>query len=127
MNSAKKSGNKGEAKVADLLMCKGYMIVCKNFHSRYGEIDIIAENDKYIVFVEVKTRIQNALVSAVEAVNKQKQIKILKTALAYLAKFDVNKQPRFDVAEVELDSSGNVTKVVHLENAFVGDDYDSLF
>ena len=50
------TGRKGEAFVEKLLKRKGFRILEKNYHSRFGEIDIIAENRQYIVFVEVKTR-----------------------------------------------------------------------
>ena len=49
-------GRAGEDYTADLLAAEGFRIVSRNFHSRFGEIDIIAENGQYIIFVAVKTR-----------------------------------------------------------------------
>ncbi len=95
-----KVGGEGENKVASFLRKNGYAIVKRNFQCRYGEIDIIAENDEYVIFVEVKTRKLNSLVSGVEAVNSFKQRRITLTANDYIIKTECQKQPRFDVAVV---------------------------
>jgi len=54
-SSTKRTGNRGEDKAADFLLRAGYKIVSRNFRTRDGEIDIIAENDDVFCFVEVKT------------------------------------------------------------------------
>ena len=54
MNNA--SGKIGEDYAAQFLTKKGYRVVARNYRSRFGEIDLIAENKEYIVFAEVKTR-----------------------------------------------------------------------
>ena len=95
-----KTGASGEDRVASLLRKSGCTIVKRNFQCRFGEIDIIAETDEYILFVEVKTRKENSLVSGVESVNAKKQQRIMLTAEEYLSKTLCDKQPRFDVAEV---------------------------
>ena len=97
-----KVGAEGENKVASFLRKNGYAIVKSNFQCRYGEIDIIAENDEYILFVEVKTRKLNGLVSGAEAVNGFKQRRITLTANDYIIKTECQKQPRFDVAVVSV-------------------------
>ena len=84
MNIFKNKGNKGEAFVTDYFLTKGYALRERNYHSRYGEIDIILENNEYIVFVEVKTRKCSATLRGIEAINKSKRIKIIKTAFVYL-------------------------------------------
>lgn len=93
-------GKSGEDITAAYLRKKGWAITKRNYHSRFGEIDIIAENDEYIIFVEVKTRAENSLTSPAEAVNLSKQRKIMLTAEDFLSKFTCELQPRFDVAEV---------------------------
>ena len=93
-------GKKGEDFVADYLRDKGMIVIKQNFSNRYGEIDIIAEDDDYIVFVEVKTRKENALVKGFEVIDKQKINRIRNLANDFLSKFFSEKPPRFDVAEV---------------------------
>ena len=104
-----KIGKSGEDRVAAFLRSKGYKTVKRNYSCRFGEIDIIAETQEYIVFVEVKTRKVNSLVSGVEAVDVRKRQRIMLTANDYILKTECELQPRFDVAEVTLskDSNGN--------------------
>lgn len=123
MNRSKKTGDLGEKLALDYMTSKGFSHICSNYHSRYGEIDIICENEKYIVFVEVKSRKKGTNYTAIEAVDSSKRIKIIKTSLDYLLKNPVEKQPRFDVIEVELPSE----KITCHENAFSGDEYDEFF
>ena len=66
------SGKAGEDHIAAWLEKQGYEILARNFHSRYGEIDIIAKREPYIAFVEVKARTERSLVSPFEAVTPQK-------------------------------------------------------
>lgn len=111
----------GEKKVASFLRKNGFSVVKQNYYCRYGEIDIIAQNSEYIIFVEVKTRKENSLVSGVQAVNSHKQNRILLTAQDYLSKTNCRLQPRFDVAEVivYLKSDGTKGYKLHyIENAF---------
>ena len=95
-----KMGAEGEKKVANFLRKKGCQIIKRNYQSKYGEIDIIAQDGEYILFVEVKTRKENSLVSGVEAVDAFKQRRITLTANDYMVKTECQNQPRFDIAEV---------------------------
>ena len=95
-----KTGAEGEKRVAGFLRDRGFAIVKRNYTCRYGEIDIIAENEEYILFIEVKTRKQKSMVSGVEAVDIFKQRRITLTANDYIVKTQCQKQPRFDIAEV---------------------------
>lgn len=112
-----KIGTEGEKRVANYLRKKGFTVIKQNYFCRFGEIDIIAENDEYILFVEVKTRKENSLVSGSEAVDSFKQAKILKTANDFLVKIESQKQPRFDVAQVTVTSEGKFN-LKYIENAF---------
>lgn len=97
----KNTGRLGEEAAAALYCEKGYTVILKNFHTRYGEIDIIAQNESYIVFAEVKTRKRNALLLPREAVDEKKQRKLILSAQYYLSTHGIgNLQPRFDVVEV---------------------------
>lgn len=109
-------GSKGEALAAEYLRKKGYKILAMNYFSRFGEIDLIAEKDGIVVFVEVKLRKNKNFATAGEHVTKSKQEKIIKTALMYLCKFEEQKNSRFDVIEIYYD--GNINEINHLENSF---------
>lgn len=114
-------GKKGEEKVADYLKSKGYIILKRNYKDRYGEVDIIAQNEEYIVFVEVKTRSENAIVSGFEAVNSKKQRLIKNEALMFTKRLKTELTPRIDVAEVTVSKSedGNEKwKLNYLKNAY---------
>lgn len=111
------SGAVGEEYTAMYLQKKGYRILERNFHSRYGEIDIIAQNEKYLVFVEVKTREQGSLVSPFEAITAAKQKKIIRTALLFLQKNQVPLQPRFDAAAVTT-KNGVPVSIQYITDAF---------
>ena len=116
MNNNKNIGNYGENLVCNFLRKNNCEILLTNYHSKYGEIDIIAENIKYILFVEVKTRNDNSLYRGLEAVDISKQHRIIKTAYDYINEFDISKQPRFDVAEVIM--SNNKYKLNYYKNYF---------
>lgn len=114
MNS---KGKLGEIAAANYLRKKKYELVCTNYKTRFGEIDLIVKNKKFICFVEVKQRNTFSIATASEFVDKTKQNKIISTAMLYLASNPTELQPRFDVVEVYADN--NVIKSVkHLENAF---------
>ena len=120
LSEKEKPGILGEVCAARMLREKGYTIYTANYRCRFGEIDIIAANDKYITFTEVKTRSPGAISTAREAVDRRKQEKIIKTAQLYLQSNPVELQPRFDVVEVYIDKEQRVEKINHIENAFDG-------
>jgi len=122
MNNA--SGKIGEDYAAQFLTKKGYRVVARNYRSRFGEIDLIAENKEYIVFAEVKTRDKHYTVSPLEAVTAGKQKKIIKTALFYLQSSKTALQPRFDVIGIVTAADPfSVLSVEHIENAFFGGEF----
>ena len=116
---AENTGRIGEDYTAEWLQNHGYRVIERNYHSRFGEIDIIAENSQYIVFVEVKTREQGAMVSALESVTKNKQKKLMLTAQLFIMKSSATLQPRFDVAAVTT-LHGEPMGLQYFENAFGG-------
>lgn len=120
-------GKKGENYVSEYLKKRGFKIIYRNYHSRYGEIDIICEDEKYIVFVEVKLRKKNSLIRGIEAVSKSKRIKIIKTALVYFINNTCEKQPRFDVAEIISDKKEDDLILNYLENAFDTEELNAFF
>lgn len=120
MNNAE-TGRAGEDFCAHYYIKNGYEILCRNFHSRYGEIDVIAKNSECIAFIEVKTRSEDSALEAKDAVTLSKQRKIIFTAMAYMNKYGTDKQPRFDVFEV-IHKNGKLLRFRKTENAFEADE-----
>ncbi len=107
-------GNVGEIKAVNFLKKKKYKIITTNYKNKIGEIDIIAEKDDLIVFVEVKNRSTFAFGRPIEAVTLQKQNKIKKVAEIFLMMNHIQyHNVRFDVIEVFDDF------INHTENAFM--------
>lgn len=103
MYKNKKIGKLGEQIASDYLKNIGYSIIIRNFMCKQGEIDIIAQYKKEIVFIEVKTRTSLNYGYPVEAVNNIKQKHIEKTAQYYLYKTNINNTYiRIDVIEIYL-------------------------
>lgn len=117
-------GKLGEKASAKFLRKNRYKIINKNLHISHNEIDIIAENKEYIVFVEVKTRsVKNendyGFFTPSQAVTNAKRKRTLTAARAFLSKYKKSRQPRFDVIEVYLNKDTNkVIKINHIINAF---------
>lgn len=94
-------GKKGEAQARKHLKKQGYRILEQNYRCRFGEVDLIAEHDGCLVFVEVKTRSGLAFGRPSEAVTRHKQQQISKVALDYMSKKGLRDQPaRFDVVAI---------------------------
>lgn len=113
----KQIGYFGEDAVCRSLEKRGYKILKRNFTIRGGEIDIIAEKDEFVVFVEVKTRKSDSVSTGAEAVTKSKQKLVAKTAAAFMALSGNLLQPRFDVAEVVTEND-KIIKINYITNAF---------
>ena len=110
----------GEAQAADYLRRKGYTLVAANYRCRFGEIDLIVRNRRYLVFVEVKLRKSAGFAQAREFVDFRKQQRIRATASMYLSWYPTSLQPRFDVIEIYAPQGMETKKLTinHLEDAF---------
>lgn len=110
----------GEAKAADYLRKKRYALVAQGYRSRFGEIDLIVQNRKFLVFVEVKLRKSANFAYAMEYVDYKKQERIKTTAAIYLSQHPTPLQPRFDVIEIYAPEGINTVhpEIYHLEDAF---------
>ncbi|MBQ2785559.1 MAG: YraN family protein [Oscillospiraceae bacterium] len=120
MVRSKLTGSWGEALAAEYLRKKHYQILAVGFHSRFGEIDLIAKDRRYLVFVEVKLRKNADFAAAREYVTRRKQDRIRVTASVYLERNPTNLRPRFDVIEIYA-PEGVETKapvIEHMEDAF---------
>ena len=113
-------GGWGEALAAEYLRKKRYEIVAQGWRCKFGEIDLIVKNRKYLVFVEVKLRKSDRFASAMEYVDRRKQDKLRITASMYLSQNATNLQPRFDVIEIYAPNGMDTPKpeIIHLEDAF---------
>lgn len=113
-------GNIGEKHTAKYLRRRGYRIRERNMRNFHSEIDIIAENKEYIVFVEVKTRTVGQLFPPRAAVNAEKRRKIIRASQSYMRYKNIEKTPRYDIAEVYLTKEKHrVDSINYIENAFV--------
>ena len=114
------AGAWGEALAAEYLRKKHYKLVAAGYRSRFGEIDLIVSDRRFLVFVEVKLRKSATFAEAREFVDFRKQNRIRTTASLYLSQFPTELQPRFDVIEIYA-PEGTATekpKIIHLEDAF---------
>src|SRR6056297_228605 len=109
-------GEKGELLARDYLKKKGYQILETNWHFGKNEIDIIAEDEEYIVIVEVKTRSTSYYGEPQIFVNRQKQPFLIKAANAYIKRTDSDKEVRFDIVAVTVSREKN--RIDHIDNAF---------
>lgn len=110
----------GEKLAAAFLKKKHYRILATGYSCRFGEIDIIASQGSFLVFVEVKLRKSDKYGQAMEFVDYKKQSRLITTASIYLSENPTSLQPRFDIIEVYA-PEGLATKspiINHLEDAF---------
>ena len=120
MWESKLLGAWGESTAAEYLRKKHYKIVAAGYRSRFGEIDIIARNKQYLVFVEVKLRKNDSFARAGEYVDWRKQDRIRMTASVYLSENPTQLQPRFDVIEIYAPQGRETLRpeIRHMEDAF---------
>lgn len=114
------AGAWGEAQAAEFLRKKHYTLVAAGYYCKFGEIDLIVKNKKFLVFVEVKLRKNANFARAAEYVDHRKQDRLRITASMYLAENPTKLQPRFDVIEIYA-PQGTLTpepEIHHLEDAF---------
>ncbi len=111
-------GGWGEQCASDYLQRQGFRILAQNFRCRFGEIDLIAEDSEYLVFVEVKTRRSTRFGTPAQAVTPAKQRKLTLTAQSWLQEHPTQRQPRFDVVEIYARGADRPPTIVVLPNAF---------
>jgi putative endonuclease len=111
-------GQKGEAAAEQYLRHKGYRIVARNLRSPLGELDLVAEDGRVLVFVEVKARRTGAFGGAIYAVHQRKQEKLIQLAALYLARHHIkDRLCRFDVVLLQAVGDGPA-QIEHIQNAF---------
>jgi len=117
-------GEIGERIAAEHLEHRGYQIVARNARTRYGELDLIAADDRALVFCEVKTRVAGGAsgpAGPLEAIGPQKRRRLRALACEWLATTDARPRRvdlRFDAIGVTLSARGELLALEHLEAAF---------
>lgn len=103
MKNRRAVGTEQERRAAAYLREQGYKIIASNFRCRYGEIDLIAKDGEYLVFVEVKYRTDSAAGEPQEAVGRRKQERICRSATCYCMVYGyaADTQCRFDVVAIK--------------------------
>lgn len=109
-------GNTGEKIVKDYLQNNNYEILETNWRHRHKEIDIIALENNTLIIIEVKSRSQNYLTPPQAAVNRQKQKFLLEATNAYIEKYNIDKEVRFDIVCVVFNLENY--KLEHIKDAF---------
>ena len=108
----KKLGLRGESKARKFLKSCGWKILERNYKNPFGEVDIIAQKEDVIAFIEVKTRSSDKFGQPSEAVTESRKRKYISAANYYFAGREIDTVVRFDIIEI-LDGQLN-----HIENAF---------
>jgi len=116
----RRRGKWGEALALKYLEAKNYSAVAEGFRSRFGEIDLIVKDSRFIVFVEVKLRKSPIFATASEYVGREKQGKLRATANLWLSSHKPKLQPRFDIIEIYAPEGEDTVspEIIHIENAF---------
>lgn len=119
---SKDIGRYGEQLAALYLNQNEYQVVESNFHSRFGEIDIVARTGSLYVFVEVKTRTSDRCGAPEESIDHRKIIKIYKTAMTYLEAISEDKTNinwRVDLIAIKLGRNKKLVDIKHYKNIFL--------
>lgn len=117
----KRLGSVGEEIAARELIRRGYTVRERNWRSAEGELDIVAEHDRLLVFVEVRTRRGDRFGTPEESITPAKRAHLIATAQAYLQSHSLEDRDwRIDVVAVEMSAQGDLLRVDVIENAIEG-------
>ena len=94
-------GGAGEDAAVEMLLKNGFELVARNYHTKFGETDLIVKNEKMLLFVEVKTRTKASRYKGYVAVTHEKKQRIIRTALLFLRENRFPLPKRFDVIDIE--------------------------
>jgi putative endonuclease len=110
-------GRQGEQIADEFLRTQGYVILARNYRVSFGEIDIIAQDRRTLVFVEVRTHTGEAFGDPLASVNSRKQWRIAKAAWHYLARNGLlEREARFDVVGIRWENEQ--ARLTHIKGAF---------
>jgi putative endonuclease len=119
-------GALGERLAADHLARAGYDVVARNYRTRFGELDVIAADARYLVFCEVKTRVAGTRLGPagpLDAIGPRKRRRLRAMAREWLASTSGAERPhraelRFDAIGIVVTARGVLVSLEHVENAF---------
>ncbi len=115
----KQRGQAAEDAAARYLQSRGYRILVRNWRTRYGELDMIAEDRAALVFVEVRSKFADDPTTPQETITLAKQRQVSRAAVAYVSQHNIqDRDCRFDVVEVFLNRDGKPVRVNLIQNAF---------
>ncbi len=116
--SRQRTGSWGEAVASDFLAAQGFVILGKNVRTPYGELDLVAQKGRLIIFVEVKTRRNDHYGMPEESVTFKKQAHLRDAAEAYLLDHpELDDDWRIDVIAIRKKSNQEVPEIIWFENA----------
>ncbi|MBI2450918.1 MAG: YraN family protein [Parcubacteria group bacterium] len=118
-NQKSELGKFGEDFSVQYLENHNYKILDRNYRLKFGELDIVAQKGKTVVFCEVKTRIKNDFASPEDNVNFKKQKKLIRLAELYLIKnkYPQNQEWQIDIISIDVDRQSKKSEIRHLEQA----------
>jgi putative endonuclease len=114
--NTKEKGNQAESFAVEYLEQNGYKILERNWFNNHHEIDIIASKDNIVAIIEVRSLSSNYFQEPYQSVNKSKQRMLISAANAYIRRFNINDEVRFDIISILQTKSG--PQVEHIESAF---------
>lgn len=112
------TGRRGEDEAAQFLRGKGYTILKKNYRFRHLEIDIIAQKDSALIFIEVKTRSSDHFGFPEQALTRKQEKNIIESADHYVISRNWKGDVRFDVIAILTQQRDLDKRIVHIEDAF---------
>lgn len=116
MSSSGVTGKQAEDAALDYLQRQGLTLITRNYRCRRGEVDLIMEQGRTLVFVEVRYRASSRFGSALESVDARKQTRLLHAAQHYLSTMRLNRPTRLDV--VALMPEGGAVQIKWVQDAF---------
>jgi putative endonuclease len=118
MTYQKTFGNMGENLAAVFLRDKGYQLLDRNYHTRFGELDLVMLENEMVVFVEVKTRTSKKFGSPEDSINSSKMEHLQNAGLLWLQEHPKSPDDwRIDVVSIFMDRTGKIFDIKHFINA----------
>jgi putative endonuclease len=113
-------GKLGEAMAEKFLTSRGFSVRHTNFNTPFGEIDLVADHEGSVVFVEIKTRISERFGPPLSAITREKRGHIIKNCQFYIKEYSLEGRPlRIDVIGINLNEKGKFQILKHVKNAIV--------
>jgi putative endonuclease len=116
MSSTREKGDHAENIAVKYLEETGYKIIQRNWYFHHYELDVIAQKDNYVAIIEIKSLLKKSIREPYQAVNWNKQQKIIAATNAFIRKYQITTDVRFDIISIINDPPEPI--IEHIENAF---------